>query len=78
MENELIKMFVGSDIEAQYIASLLKENGIEAILRNSLEESLRAGWAAASPNNSTAIFVEAESQGKAEEIISEYKTSIFS
>ena len=36
MEKDLINLFVGSDIEASYIASLLEENGIPYILRNTM------------------------------------------
>lgn len=63
---------MGSDIEANYIASLLKDNNIEFYIHNTLEESVSAGWAASSPSNSTTIQVYVENASKAKEILGEY------
>ena len=57
MENNLVNIFIGSDIEANFIASLLIDNQIECIIRNTLEESLSAGWVSGSMYNSSIIRV---------------------
>lgn len=72
MKNTLINLFIGSDIEANYVASLLKDNNIKFYIHNTLEESVSAGWAASSPSNSTTIQVYAEDASKAKEILNEY------
>ena len=72
MENNLVKLFIGSDIEANYIASLLHDNNVECILRNSLEESVIAGWVSGSQNASTFIYIESDDVEKAKMILDEY------
>ncbi len=72
MKNDLIKVFIGSDIEANYIASLLIENQIQCIVQNQLEGSLSAGWVNGSAYNSSIIQVDIADTEKANDIIKEY------
>lgn len=65
-------MFTGSDIEANYIASILSENNIKYIVENTLNESISAGWANGSPYNSSIIKVATNDIDKAKDIINEY------
>ena len=53
MKNDFVKVFIGSDIEANYIASLLIENQIQCIVQNQLERSLSACWVNGSAYNSS-------------------------
>ncbi len=76
MEKDLINLFVGSDIEASYIASLLEENGIPYILRNTMNEGLVAGWASASPDSSCTILVESDSFDKAKSLLNTYNDTM--
>lgn len=73
MENDLIDLFTGSDIETKYISSLLRENNIHYIMRNTYEESINAGWAFGSSNCSTTIKIYEKDLGKAKKIIMDYK-----
>lgn len=59
MENKenLKRVFTGSVIEAQFVKSYLKDNNINALLRNTLNESMIAGWASGAPGDSGLIFV---------------------
>lgn len=72
MKNNLVDIFIGSDIEANFIASLLIDNQIKCIVQNILEESLSAGWVSGSIYNSSIIRVEIEDAEKSKQIIDEY------
>jgi hypothetical protein len=65
-------VFTGSAIEASFIAELLEENGIDFIFRNTLDESIIAGWASGAPEDSGLIFVENKDYETANEIITGY------
>jgi hypothetical protein len=65
-------VFTGSAIEASFIAELLEENGIDYIFRNTLDESIIAGWASGSPEDSGLIFVEKKDFETAKDIIKGY------
>lgn len=72
MENDLVNVFVGSDIDANFIASLLIDNQIKCIVQNTLEESLSAGWVSGSMYNSSIIRVSVDDIEKSKHIIDEY------
>lgn len=72
MKNYYIEMYTGSDIEVNYIASILSENNIKYIVENTLNESISAGWANGSPYNSCIIKVATNDTDKAKDIINEY------
>jgi hypothetical protein len=75
MKNDLVKIFIGSDIEANYIASLLIENQIQCIVQNQLEGSLSAGWVNGSAYNSSIIQIDISDAEQAKNIINEYLKS---
>ena len=77
MENSLIDIFIGSDIEANYIASLLIDNQIQCIIENQLGCSLSAGWVNGSQYSSSTIRININDVDKAKKIISEYYKSTF-
>ena len=57
MENEIKKVYTGSVVNAEFIASVLEQNGIEFLIRNYQEEGLLAGWAAGALKGDAAVFV---------------------
>lgn len=69
---KLIDVFYGSDIETNYIASILLENGINYIKENMLNQSISAGWASESTFNNCRIRVAIDDFDRAKEIINEY------
>jgi len=72
-EQEGIKrVYTGSIVEAGYLIELLHENGIDAMLRNTLEESVIAGWASGAPEDSALIYVTENHYDLALKIITEY------
>ena len=57
MENEIKRIYSGSVIDAEYIASILEQNDIQFLIRNYQEESLVAGWAASTIKGDASVFV---------------------
>lgn len=76
MENNLIEIFTGSEIDANYIASILSENEIDFILVNTLNQSVSAGWASGSSYNCSIIRVHFEDADRTLKLINEYSESL--
>jgi len=62
-------VYVGTALNANYLKSALHENNIECIVRDLLQESSMAGFAAASTNNAAKVFVAEQDLERAEEIV---------
>ncbi|MCQ2322058.1 MAG: DUF2007 domain-containing protein [Bacteroidales bacterium] len=73
MGNTSNVVYVGSDIEANYVASILKDNGIECYTRNRLYQSAIAGWVDGTESTSTEVSVNEEDEEKALRIIDNYE-----
>jgi hypothetical protein len=69
------RIFTGSPVEARYICELMDEAGIGVMLRNTLNESLIAGWASGSPEDAVRVFVADHDFDKAMKIVDDYKNS---
>jgi len=72
MSSELQNVYTGSIVEASYLVELLEENNINCILRDTLGESVIAGWGSGSPEDSAIIQVETVHAENAMKIIEEY------
>lgn len=70
--DELKHVFTGSLVEATFVKSLLEENGIGALVRNTMEESFAAGWASGGHEDSGLVFVAAYHLEDAKKIVLEY------
>lgn len=57
MDNEIKRVYSGSVINAEYIGSVLANNGIQFLIRNFQEESLCAGWAANTIKGDASVYV---------------------
>ena len=57
MNNEIKRVYSGSVINAEFIGSVLEENGIQFLIRNFQEESLLAGWAANTIKGDASVYV---------------------
>lgn len=68
-------VFTGSCIDANYIKSILEDNGIGAMVRDSLKESTIASFASGSPENACRVFVSEDHKEKAEKLIQEFLKS---
>ena len=65
MENEIKKVYTGSYMNAEFISSVLEENGIRFLIRNYQQEGLVAGWAANVIKGEAAVYVFTEDYDKA-------------
>ena len=72
MENNLIEIFIGSEIETNYISSILSENNIDHIVENRFNQSLTAGWVSGSAYNGCIVKVNIEDSDKAHQLLREY------
>lgn len=72
-QENLKRVFTGSFVEAQFVASLLEENGIGALVRNTLGESIIAGWASGAPEDAGLVFVAESHMDQATAIIKNYQ-----
>ena len=77
MENStnLKRVFTGSVVEAQFIKQYLEDNNIDTLLRNTMDESMIAGWASGAPEDSALIFVFNEDYDKAIRLIEKYQSN---
>ena len=75
MENELKKIYSGSIVEAEFISSVLEENGIQFLIRNFQEESLVAGWAACTIEGDATVYVFEKDYDKAMLLLDEIQAS---
>ena len=57
MENEIKRVYSGSIVNAEFIGSVLEQNGIQFLIRNFQEESLCAGWAANVIKGEASVYV---------------------
>lgn len=70
MSNQnLALVFVGTNLNAEYLKSALLENGIDCIVRDVLHEGAIAGFGGGSPDNAAQVFVDEKDFAVAEEIV---------
>jgi hypothetical protein len=74
-QDDLKNVFTGSVLEADFIKSMLEENGIGAMVRNTLGESLVAGWASGAPDDAGLVYVIENHEEQAKKLIEEYYNS---
>ena len=75
-DDDLKRVFTGSNLDANFIKSILEENGIGAMVRNTLRESLSAGWVSGAPEDSSRVFVENQHYDTAMKLVDEYLDSL--
>lgn len=75
MENEIKQVYAGSIVNAEYIGSVLEENGIQFLIRNFQEESLVAGWAASTIKGDASVYVFSKDYDKAMLLLDEIHES---
>jgi len=67
----LKNVFTGSFVEASFIKSLLEENGIGAMVRNTMNEIIVFG----APENAGLVFVAESHETEAKRLIEDYLKS---
>ncbi len=73
--DDLKQVYTGSFVEANYVKSLLEESGIGAIIRDTMKESLVAGWASGSATDSALVYVAEYHLEEAKKLVDEYLAS---
>lgn len=73
--NDLELVYTGSRVEGLLIKELLEEKGIGVLKKDTLEESVIAGWAEGSPEDAVQLYVETEKGEEAKKFIEAYFAS---
>ena len=67
--DELIHIYSGSFLNAQFIANVLDESNIKCIVKDDYQNSIIAGWVSPGSENSIRVFVAKKDVEAAKEII---------
>ena len=73
--DDLKLVFTGSCVNANFIKSILEDNGVGVLVRDTLKESTLAGWVSGAPEDACRVFVSKEHLEAAEKLIAEYLKS---
>jgi hypothetical protein len=76
ISSDLTLVYTGSRVEGLYLEELLKENGIGTFKKDTLEESVIAGWANGAPEDAVLLYVEPQNAEKAKKILDDYFNSL--
>ncbi len=74
-DDDLIRVFTGSVIDAEIIKDILNDNGIGALVRNTLRESTVAGWVSGSFEDACRVFVASKHYEKAKQLVDNFLSS---
>jgi len=72
MSEDIQIVYRGSRAEGLWIKEMLEEEGIGVIFKDTLAESVQAGWADGYPQDSIRILVESTNFEKAKQVIEDY------
>ena len=67
--DELIHIYSGSFLNAQFIANILDENNIKRMVKDDYQNSIIAGWVSPGSENSIRVFVAKKDIEAAKEVI---------
>jgi len=67
--DELIHIYSGSFLNAQFVANVLDENNIKCIVKDDYQNSIIAGWVSPGSENSVRVFVAKKDVEAAKEVI---------
>tara|TARA_B100000963_G_scaffold236083_1_gene206342 strand:+ start:70 stop:297 length:228 start_codon:yes stop_codon:yes gene_type:complete len=67
--DELIHIYSGSFLNAQYVANVLDENNIKCMVKDDYQNSIIAGWVSPGSENSVRVFVAKKDVEAAKEVI---------
>ena len=67
--DELIHIYSGSFLNAQFIANVLDENNIKCMIKDDYQNSIIAGWVSPGSENSIRVFVSKKDVEAAKEVI---------
>ena len=67
--DELIHIYSGSFLNAQFISNVLDENNIKCVVKDDYQNSIIAGWVSPGSENSVRVFVAKKDVEAAKEVI---------
>ena len=67
--DELIHIYSGSFLNAQFVANVLDENNIKCMVKDDYQNSIIAGWVSPGSENSVRVFVAKKDVDAAKEVI---------
>ena len=67
--DELIHIYSGSFLNAQFVANVLDENNIKCMVKDDYQNSIIAGWVSPGSENSGRVFVANKDVEAAKEVI---------
>ena len=67
--DELIHIYSGSFLNAQFVANVLDENNIKCMVKDDYQNSIIAGWVSPGSENSVRVFVAKKDVEAAKELI---------
>lgn len=67
--DELIHIYSGSFLNAQFVANVLYENNIKCMVKDDYQNSIIAGWVSPGSENSVRVFVANKDVEAAKEVI---------
>ena len=67
--DELIHIYSGSFLNAQFIANVLDENNIKYMVKDDYQNSIIAGWVSPGSENSIRVFVAKKDVEAAKEVL---------
>ena len=67
--DELIHIYSGSFLNAQFVAKVLDENNIKCMVKDDYQNSIIAGWVSPGSENSVRVFVAKKDVEAAKEVI---------
>ena len=71
--DELIHIYSGSFLNAQFVANVLDENNIKCMVKDDYQNSIIAGWVSPGSENSVRVFVTKKDVEAAKEAIKNAK-----
>ena len=67
--DELVHIYSGSFLNAQFVANVLDENNIKCRVKDDYQNSIIAGWVSPGSENSVRVFVSKKDVDEAKEAI---------
>ena len=67
--DDLIHIYSGSFLNAQFVANVLDENNIKCMIKDDYQNSIIAGWVSPGSENSIRVFVAKKDVKAAKEVI---------
>ena len=72
ISSDLSLVYTGSRVEGLLLKELLEEKGIGVFKKDTLEESVMAGWADGSPEDALQLYVETKNAEEAKMFLEAY------